>query len=40
MTMTVRCYRQGWIAFLKAVDKRKHLIQQKAARVEDIEEDE
>ena len=44
--MTVRRYQEGSDridfkkALLKAVDKRKHIIQQKVARVEDIEEDE
>jgi len=43
---TVRCYQEGCDAMdfketlLKAVNKRKHLIQQKVAEVEDSEEDE
>ena len=43
--MTVRCYQEGSDAMdfkealLKAVNKRKHLIKQKVAEVEDSEED-
>ena len=42
---TVRCYQEGYDAIdfketlLKAVNKRKHIIQQKVAKLEDNEED-